>query len=590
MGRGIAPAPPVAQPKKRTQGARVVKFIEGTCCHPDGEWIGQPLRVHPWWKQRIYELFELRPQTCSICGEIASFTARGDDGYRCNVCTQIIEALPPDERRYTEALIGIAKKNAKTTIMAALGLYFLLADDDPAALVISAAASELQGSNLLYGSAKTMCKLSDPLKELTEPYEKEILVPSLPRARMQNVTSAVGSNDGANIKALLADELHEWLGEKGRNLWTVLSGGTGARFNAMRIAITTAGYDQDSLCYEKYQYGNRVNTGEIEDDRFYFHWLEAPDDSDYRDPKVWAVSNPLLGVSVRESYIADRVKRDRESVVRRYNLNQWVASEDIWIPYGVWDACLSDLDLDAERPTYVGIDIAKTIDSSAVAICQPVDMEPIVCPSCGNVGARFNAIGEKPEDGYNCSLCDAFLLDPPPAIRFVLRGHVWENPYPENHSLHDSWRMNNNLVMDVLRELFVKFPVSSCEIEDEAMPGPMFGYDPWRFRPEAEALDGEGLAMVEFPQNDSRMIPASQDFYEAIMKAHVAQDGNSVFKRHVQNVTADPKPRGWRMSKPHGSKRKIDWAIAAAIALHLAKTTVRPDGGSVYDERGILVF
>lgn len=579
--------------KKRTQGPRVVRFIETHCVHPDGELIGQPLILHSFWKQRIYELFELEPRTCPVCGEVAEFQARGSedapDGYLCSVCASVLEALPPDIRRYTEALIGIPKKNAKTTISAALGLYFLLADGDPSALVISAAASEQQGANLLYGSAKTMCKLSPTLKDLTRPFDKEILVPSLPRARMKNVASKSGTQDGANAKALLGDELHEWDGDRGRNLWTVLSGALGARNNPMALAITTAGYDQESLCYEKYVYGQKVQRGEVEDRTFYFHWKAWPEGSDHRDPKVWAIANPLLGVSVKESYLADRVKRQPESVVRRYHGNEWTTSEAIWVPFGVWDACKSDLALDSARSTYVAIDIAKWIDSSALDIAQRVDMSPLACPTCEEVGVTF----DQTNDGRLpvCSACGETIAHPPPSTRYPLRATIWENPYPEHHELHGSWRMNNNLVMELCRDLFRRFPVPSCEIDGVTMPGPMFAYDPWRFRSEAETLSGEGLAMVEFPQTDARMTEASQNFFEAIMKGEVAQDGDPALKRHIHNVTAEQKERGWRMSKPKGSKRKIDAAIAGGIAVHCAKVTPMPvgTGRSFYETHDLVV-
>jgi len=575
-----------AAPKRRTQGGRVIRFIEQHCVIPDGDLIGQPFKVHPWWRARINEIFELQPQVCALCGEVTSYTERGpDDGYVCAVCTQVLESVPPEARRYSEVLIGIAKKNIKTSIMAALGLYFMIADGDPSALVISAAASEEQGANLLYGSAKIMCEKSPTLQQLTEPYDKEIIVPSLPRARMRNVASKAGTQDGQNIKVLLADELHEWLGTRGRNLWTVLSGGTGARFNAMRLAITTAGFDQDSLCYEKYEYGKKVNAGEIDDPGFYCFWLEAPEDSDYRDPKVWAMTNPLLGVSVLESYIRDRVKRDPESVVRRYNTNMWVSGEEIWVPNGAWDKCFSPLDLDPKLPTGVGIDIAKNIDSSALGIAQRHEMPPI-CPRCGEL-ATFTEQG--PGDGYVCSVCSEDLEEPPPEVRYVLNGTIWENPYPEHHSLHADWRMNNNLVMDECRRLFADFPVPSCEIDGEIKPGPAYGFDPWRFRTEASTLAGEGLAMIEFPQNDARMIPVSQSFFEAILKGVIAQNGDPKFKRHVHNVTADQKPRGWRMSKPNGSKRKIDWAIAAGIARFLAEFSKAVPTTSAYEDHDLIV-
>jgi phage terminase large subunit-like protein len=191
---------------------------------------------------------------------------------------------------------------------------------------------------------------------------------------------------------------------------------------------------------------------------------------------VWKLANPSYGFLVHEPFFWDQLTKKTESVFRRYFLNQWVASEEIWIPYGVWDSCASDLELDPRLPLHVGIDIARNVDSLALVIAQKQDQ------------------------------------------RIVLRATVWENRYAEGHSLHDSWRMNNSLVMDRCRELFAQFPSPACAIDDETKPGPMFAYDRWRFRPEAEALAGEGLAMVEYPQNDARMIPASQAFYEAILK------------------------------------------------------------------------
>ena len=252
---------------------------------------------------------------------------------------------------------------------------------------------------------------------------------------------------------------------------------------------------------------------------------------------------------VHEEFFRDQLTKKTESVFRRYFLNQWVASEELWIPYGVWDQCASPLDLDPDLPLYVGIDIARSVDSSALVMCQRQ--------------------GE----------------------RFVLRAQIWSNPYPAGHQLHDSWRMNNHLVMQVCRELFAAYPTAACAIDDEVKPGPLFAYDPWRFRSEAEGLTGEGLALVEFPQTDQRMVPASQGFYEAIMKTKIAHDGDPLLKQHVQQVTADPRPRGWRMSKPAGSTRKIDAAIAAAIALYCCQTTTPPEEErSVYETRGVLVL
>jgi phage terminase large subunit-like protein len=246
-------------------------------------------------------------------------------------------------------------------------------------------------------------------------------------------------------------------------------------------------------------------------------------------------------------------------VFRRYFLNQWTATEDAWIPYGVWDECRSEIELDPGLPLYVGIDIAIYVDSTAVSLVQKHVFPPV----------------EHDDD---------------PEVRYVVRSRIWENPYPPEHALHDQWRMNNNEVMEYLRDLREQYPAHACEIDGAAMAGPMYAYDPYHFRPEAEALAGEGLAMVEFPQFDSRMVPASQAFYEAIMKGEIAHDGDPALKRQVHTVTADQKPRGWRMSKPKGSKRKIDAAIATGIAVYVAKTTTPPsERRSVYEDGPLIV-
>lgn len=514
-GATLTPSSPPSGPKRKTQGWKVIKWIEAYCVHTQGRWIGQPFRLLGWQKRLILELFEA-----------------GDDGLR----------------RYRWALVGVPKKNGKTELGAALALYFLIGDEEPSPLVVCAAASEEQ-ADLVFGAAKTMCTMSDQLAQITECYDKEILVPSIPGAKLQRVAAAAGTNDGKNIHAVICDELHEWGPPKGDKVWNVLTNGTGARLQPMVLQITTAGYDLDgTVCGQQYTKCQAIRRGEIDDPRYYFYWVEAPESSDYRDPEVWRAANPSYGVLVHEEFFRDQLTKKTESVFRRYFLDQWVASEEIWIPYGIWDEGESDLDFDPALPLYVGIDIAKNIDSSALVACQRQ--------------------GE----------------------RYVLRATIWSNPYPTDHSLHDTWRMNNNWVMDICRELYDRFRTPACAIDDETKPGPCIAFDPWRFRGEAETLSGEGLAMVEFPQSDVRMIPASQAFFEAIMRRQIAHNGDETFKTHIQNVTAEQKQRGWRMSKPVGAKRKIDAAIAAAIAVYCAQTMEAPPRRrSAYEDHELVV-
>jgi phage terminase large subunit-like protein len=141
-------------------------------------------------------------------------------------------------------------------------------------------------------------------------------------------------------------------------------------------------------------------------------------------------------------------------------------------------------------------------------------------------------------------------------------------------------------VEEHLRNLRRMFPAPAAEIDDRLMPGPEFLYDPAYFVRSAQALEGDGLTMVEFPQHDARMVPASQQTYQIICEGKLAHDGDPVLARHVLNVIADQRPRGWRMSKPKGSKRKIDAAIAMAIAVFSAQAPSPLE--SVYETRGLV--
>lgn len=501
--------------RRKSQGARVIKFVEQHCVHPDGRWLGQPIRLEAWQRRLIYELFEV-----------------GDE----------------DLRKNRWALVGIPKKNGKTTLAACLALYFLLADGEPSPLVVCAAASDEQ-ADLAFGAAKTMVKLSPTLSQLCTAFDKEITVKDQPGARLRRVSAVAGTNDGLNIHAAILDELHEWVGTKGEAVWNVLTNGTGARRQPIVLQITTAGYDLETVCGRQYEYGKRVDAGEVDDPRYYFHWNEAPEGADHRDPSVWEAANPNFGVTVEAPFFEDQVTKKTESVFRRYFLNQWVAAAELWLPYGAWDACEASLDLDPALPAYVGIDIAHRNDSTAVVIAQRQQYE----------------MGE----------------------RTVVRAKVWENPYPEAHTLHDSWELNVFEVEEHLKAIKAQFPVPATEIDGETKPGPEFAYDPYMFLRSAQLLEGEGLTMVEYPQHDSRMIAASQSLYQLVVEGKLAHDGDPVLKRQIQNAIADQKPRGWRLTKPKGSRKKIDAAVACAIATVRAQQEPPKRRRSIYEERGL---
>lgn len=73
------------------------------------------------------------------------------------------------------------------------------------------------------------------------------------------------------------------------------------------------------------------------------------------------------------------------------------------------------------------------------------------------------------------------------------------------------------------------------------------------------------MLMVEFPQTDVRMAPASETLYELIMSGRVVHDGDPVLRSHILAAVPSQTERGVRVSK-RKSRRQIDAAVAAVMA------------------------
>lgn len=391
-------------------------------------------------------------------------------------------------------------------------------------MVACAAASDEQ-ADLVFGAAKRMCEHSPTLSHVTERFDKEIRVNGSPGSVLKRIAAAAGTNDGQNFHAIVCDELHEWqgaeddhTGRKGRDLFNVLTNGTGAREQPMILMITTAGYDRRTVCFEQYTYGKAVQSGEVEDDRFHFFWVEAPKDSDYKDPAVWAAANPNFNVTVGAEFYADQVKKKAENVFRRYFMNQWTEAAKAWLPQGAWDDLAEPgVVIPPGASVTLGVDVGIKKDTSAIVILWRRD------------------------DG-----------------KIVVKAEVYKPP--------EGGRLSLAMLESRIRELAGSYTVEGVV------------YDRWSFERSAEQLSDEGLQMVEFPMTNERTAPATTRLYEVIVGSGLVHDGDPVLAAHVAAGSTKDTERGQRLikSKPN---RPIDALIALMIALPTAEAGAGGEGG-----------
>ena len=453
----------------RSDGAQVADFAATFLHVSKGVRAGQPLLLTQWQLDLLDSLYERRP-----------------DGLL----------------RYRRSLIGLARKNGKSLLGSLCGLHALI-EGEPGAEVYSA-AGDRQQARVVFNEAKWQVTQSPALSGVCKVYRDVIEVPST-GAIYRVLSSDAKLQQGLNPSFVCFDELHV---QRDSELWDALTLGSGARKDPMIVAITTAGYDFDTICGRLYNYGKRVIAGDQADERFGFFWWEAPERCDISDRDAWAAANPNLAEGLLDLEDMEvSMNQTAEIPYRRYRLNQWVRQEDSpWLPMGGWEQCQSELGLDAELPAFVGIDMALKHDSIAVVVAQP-------------------------REG-----------------RIVVRAKIW---HPDAHA------MDVAAVEAYLRELHLAFNVRE------------FAYDPAFFQRTAEVLADDGLPMVEFPQSAQRMVPAIGTLYESIVGQVLAHDGDPMFTDQVLSAVPRQTDAGLRLSKGK-SKRKIDAAIACAIAVDRA--------------------
>jgi phage terminase large subunit-like protein len=456
-----------------SDGPAVALFGETFLTISKGVHAGEPLRVTDWQYDLLDNIYERRP-----------------DGLL----------------RYKRTLVGLSRKAGKSLLGSLIGLYGLI-EGEPGAEVYSA-AGDRQQARIVFGEARRQVLESEVLSKICRVYRDAIEVPDT-GAVYRVLASDSKLIQGLNPSTVVCDELHV----VHEDLWDALTLGSGARRDPMVVAITTAGYDLESICGRLYQYGKRVVSNDIEDEAFGFFWWEAPEGCDVHDRDAWAAANPNLDLGlISEEDFDVAAKQTAEVAFRRYRLNQWVRSQESWLPSGAFQACADTAyELRPGEPTFCGIDMALKHDSIAVVAVQPQ--------------------GDK----------------------LVTRAKIWlpSGDYVDVASVENH-----------IRELHQQYRLMEV------------AYDPAFMQRSAEILSDEGLPMVEFPQSSARMVPACGTLYEMIVGGRLAHDNDPVMVDQVLSATPRSTDTGWRLSKGK-SKRKIDAAIAMAMAVDRA--TRRPE-------------
>lgn len=188
------------------------------------------------------------------------------------ILTNVGETRRPDGRRqYTQALIGLPRKNGKSTLSGGVGFYELIVGGLQAVVAgelpaeIYSCATDQDQARIIFEKAKKAV-LRSKFRGACQVLRDSIHVPETD-ARYTVLSADAPSAYGLNPSLVLFDELAL---QPSRELWDAMSTAFGARPNGLIFATTTAGFDFNSIGYEIYE---RLSKGQ--DPHGYIFWSEG---------------------------------------------------------------------------------------------------------------------------------------------------------------------------------------------------------------------------------------------------------------------------------------------------------------------------
>jgi len=254
-------------------------------------------------------------------------------------------------RLYRRCYVEAPRKSGKSSLASAIALYLAYGDGE-AAPEIAFAAYDREQAGVCYAVARHMLEQVPELYAATAIYNsrKEMQLRDNPGGWLRCLSRESAAQFGLNLHGLVFDEL---MTQKTRDLWEALTTSQASREQPLIFCISTAGWDQNSVCFEQRELARQVAEGTVEAPTFLGVVYGAPMDADWTDEEVWRNANPSLGETASLDYYREQAGRAKaiateQNAFRTLLLSQWVGQAKRFLDMEAWDSC-------AEVPTKTGV-------------------------------------------------------------------------------------------------------------------------------------------------------------------------------------------------------------------------------------------
>ncbi len=493
-----------------------LEFVENYCKHSKGTMGGKPFILELWQKALVAATFGIVHKITGL-------------------------------RKYREVILMVARKNGKSTLSAAIGLYMQIADCEPGAEVY-ALASKKDQAKIIWLEAKRMVKKSPALLKRIK-----TLVAELTAEFNDSFFRPLGRDsdtlDGLNVHCATMDEIHAWTDD---NLYDVIVDGTSAREEPLIFITTTAGTVREHIFDRKYEEAEnliKLFGAELDDDIFVDETLlpiiyELDSRNEWTNPDCWIKANPGLGTIKKIATLKAKVQK----AIMNSSLVKNLLCKDFNVPETTKEAWLTaaeatnkaTFDITELKPRYGigGADLADTTDLMAAKLTFMVKGDP----------HKYQmSMYWIPED-----LVDVHVQqDKIPYDIWIEQGYVRTCPGNRNHPKY---------VTEWFKELRDKYDVYI----------PWIGYDAWSAAYWVEEMKAEfgAEAMIPVRQGKQTLSGPMKNMKADLQKNMINYNNNPVDRWCLFNTAIDvDKNDNIQPIKTSNPRRRIDGTAASLDSL-----------------------
>lgn len=330
-----------------------IDFIEKFCHPSKGKQANKPLKLMLWQKAMIEAIFGF----VDIEGN----------------------------RKYRRVFLLIGRKNGKSAIASAIGLYMMVADLENGSQILATAAKKDQ-AKIIWQEAKLMVKKSPMLRKMIKTRVAD-MVAEFNDAEFKPLASDSDSLDGLNAHCSLMDEIHSWKGRGGRPLYDVIVDSMTAREQPLILITTTSGTTREDIFDElREEMGDIIdgwdNAEGYQDERTIPFMYELDKPEEWREEKMWIKANPGIGVIKNQQSLKEKVdlakqnpRMVRNMLCKEFNINE--SDTDAWLSFNDFNN-ESTFDVLELKPRYFigGVDLSATTDLTCATAIFGIEDEP----------------------------------------------------------------------------------------------------------------------------------------------------------------------------------------------------------------------